>query len=191
MSLQGSKEQHQQGTRGVTAHAARSALWSPSPPRNRLSHKPGARPAARGVNRGGRGRSHQPLKGVWQQGLLLRMVLRTRQTHQVVGPGPLHCEACIHHSATQKESQEGGTQLHQYPEKGSQWPRGDLVLRAHHQTPRSRPTNCPHTPGVSVTNVAPLAVASLPGATDRHPQKQHAGHQAARRGLLEPQPTQD
>lgn len=47
--------------------------------------------------KGGRGHSHQPLKWVWKQVLLLGMVLRTRERHQVVGPGPLHCEACIQH----------------------------------------------------------------------------------------------
>lgn len=103
----------------------------PIPPRNRLPHKPGASPVARGVNRGGRGHSHQPLKGVWNQVLLLRMVLRTRQTHQGVGPGPLHCEACIHHSATQKESQEGGNTAAPIPGKGKSVARGrPCYLRA-------------------------------------------------------------
>lgn len=120
-------------TRDTGSDRARCTLCTlvPIPPRNRLPHKPGASPAARGVNRGGRGHSHQPLRGVWKQVLLLRMVLRTRQTHQVAGPGPLHSEACIHHSATHKESREGGNTAAPIPGKGKSVARGrPCYLRA-------------------------------------------------------------
>lgn len=139
-------------TRDTGSHGARCTLCTlvPIPPRNRLPHKPGARPAARGVNRGGRGHSHQPLKGVWKQGLPLRMVLRTRQTQQVVGPGPLHCEACIHHSATQKESQEGGNTAAPIPGKGKSVAQGRPCSQSPSPNPKVHTNQLSsHTRGVS------------------------------------------